>query len=136
MFFFFQFLLDQVVDALDKEMSEEGNRLVDHHGCDFFPERWFDLVVVLRADNTILYDRLQARLVFLGVGGGGFVQSLPDEFFFSGTIEGTHNKRFKKMWSVKSCKWCWTRLPRATTKTSSWSCRVIQRKISNPMSLG
>jgi adenylate kinase len=26
-----------------------------------FPERWIDLVVVLRCDSTILYDRLTAR---------------------------------------------------------------------------
>jgi len=40
---------------------EEGNVVVDYHGCDFFPERWFDLVVVLRTDNTILYPRLEKR---------------------------------------------------------------------------
>jgi adenylate kinase len=41
-------------------MSEGGN-VVDFHGCDFFPERWFDLVVVLRTDNSVLYSRLKAR---------------------------------------------------------------------------
>ena len=35
--------------------------VVDHHSSEFFPERFFDLVVVLRTDNTVLYDRLQAR---------------------------------------------------------------------------
>ena len=34
----------QVCDALE-ELMEEGGCLVDHHGCDFFPERWFDLVI-------------------------------------------------------------------------------------------
>jgi broad-specificity NMP kinase len=34
---------------------------MDYHSCDFFPERWFDLVVVLTADNGVLYDRLAAR---------------------------------------------------------------------------
>ena len=29
--------------------------------CDFFPERWFDLVLVLTCDNTALYDRLVER---------------------------------------------------------------------------
>jgi adenylate kinase len=29
---------------------EEGGILVDYHGCDFFPERWFDLVVVLQTE--------------------------------------------------------------------------------------
>jgi adenylate kinase len=40
---------------------EEGGILVDYHGCDFFPERWFDLVVVLQTDNSILHDRLSNR---------------------------------------------------------------------------
>jgi adenylate kinase len=40
---------------------EEGSILVDYHGCDFFPERWFDLVVVLQTDNSILHDRLTSR---------------------------------------------------------------------------
>lgn len=50
---------------------EEGGNIVDYHGCDFFPERWFDYVVVLQTDNTILYDRLSRRYgitwVFLNV---------------------------------------------------------------------
>jgi adenylate kinase len=33
----------------------------DFHTCDFFPERYFDLVVILRTDNSILYKRLQKR---------------------------------------------------------------------------
>ena len=41
-------------------MSKGGN-IIDFHGSGFFPERWFDLVVLLRANNTILYDRLQSR---------------------------------------------------------------------------
>ena len=40
---------------------EEGGVVVEYHGCDFFPERWFDAVFVLRTDNTILFDRLQQR---------------------------------------------------------------------------
>lgn len=40
---------------------EEGGNIVDYHGCDFFPERWFDRVVVLQTDNTVLYDRLTKR---------------------------------------------------------------------------
>ena len=31
---------------------------MDFHGCDFFPERWFDLVVVLQAETSVLWDRL------------------------------------------------------------------------------
>ena len=48
---------DKLVDAMEP-MLEPGGAIVDHHGCDFFPERWFHLVLVLRTDNTVLYDRL------------------------------------------------------------------------------
>eukprot|EP00884_Botryococcus_braunii_P016784 jgi/Botrbrau1/378/Bobra.110_2s0033.1 len=51
---------DKVVDALE-DMIEDGGVLVEYHSCDFFPERWFDLVIVLQTDNTILYERLQNR---------------------------------------------------------------------------
>ena len=52
---------DGVVDALEGMMSE-GGVLVDTHSLvDYFPERWFSLVLVLRTDNTVLYDRLKRR---------------------------------------------------------------------------
>lgn len=35
--------------------------MVDFHSCELFPERWFGLVVVLRADNSVLYPRLEKR---------------------------------------------------------------------------
>lgn len=41
----------------------KGGNIVDYHSCEFFPERWFDMVFVLRTDNTTLYDRLVARCV-------------------------------------------------------------------------
>ncbi len=40
---------------------KEGGNLIDYHGCDFFPERWFDIIFVLRTDNTLLYERLEKR---------------------------------------------------------------------------
>lgn len=53
---------DRVVDELDEKLSQQaGGNLVEYHGCDFFPKRWFDVVFVLRTDNTLLYDRLRAR---------------------------------------------------------------------------
>ena len=56
------YILDEerLCDELEDQM-EQGGRLIDFHGADFFPERWFDLVVVLRADNSVLYSRLEAR---------------------------------------------------------------------------
>jgi adenylate kinase len=38
-----------------------GGCIIDFHSCDFFPERWFDLVVVLRTDNDVLFGRLEKR---------------------------------------------------------------------------
>lgn len=38
-----------------------GGVIVDFHTVDFFPERFFQLVLVLRTDNTVLFDRLVAR---------------------------------------------------------------------------
>ncbi|XP_065215503.1 adenylate kinase isoenzyme 6 [Planococcus citri] len=51
---------DKVIDELDP-VVESGGKIIEYHGCDFFPERWFDKVFVVRANNTILYDRLQER---------------------------------------------------------------------------
>lgn len=42
---------------------KQGGYLIDWHACDPFPESWIDLVVVLRADSTTLFDRLQSRCV-------------------------------------------------------------------------
>ena len=55
-----KFISKQVIDELDP-VVETGGKIVEYHSCDFFPERWFDQVFVVRADNTALYDRLQAR---------------------------------------------------------------------------
>ncbi|CAL1403375.1 unnamed protein product [Linum trigynum] len=51
---------DLVCDELEDAMDEGGN-IVDYHGCDFFPERWFDRVVVLQVENSVLFDRLTKR---------------------------------------------------------------------------
>ncbi|XP_053513228.1 adenylate kinase isoenzyme 6 isoform X2 [Artibeus jamaicensis] len=51
---------DRVVDELENQMSE-GGIIVDYHGCNFFPERWFHRVFVLQTDNSVLYKRLEAR---------------------------------------------------------------------------
>jgi adenylate kinase len=39
----------------------QGGYILDWHACDLFPERWIDLVIVLRCDSTLLYDRLTGR---------------------------------------------------------------------------
>lgn len=53
---------DKVLDHMEERLgTEEGGVVVDYHSCDLFPERWFDLVVVLTCDNKELYERLESR---------------------------------------------------------------------------
>ena len=51
---------DLVVDHLEPFL-QKGGCVVDFHSSGDFPERWFDLVIQLRCNNTQLYDRLKAR---------------------------------------------------------------------------
>ncbi|GMI04682.1 hypothetical protein TrRE_jg2765 [Triparma retinervis] len=51
---------DKLIDAMEP-MVEDGGCVVDFHTCDVFPERWFDLVLVLRANTDVLFDRLSER---------------------------------------------------------------------------
>lgn len=40
-----------------------GGLVLDWHTCDAWPERWADLVVVLRCDHQLLWKRLEKRYV-------------------------------------------------------------------------
>ncbi|XP_071964569.1 adenylate kinase isoenzyme 6-like [Antedon mediterranea] len=51
---------DRVIDEME-EIVNNGGCIIDYHSCEFFPERWFDIIFVLRTDNSILYNRLQQR---------------------------------------------------------------------------
>jgi adenylate kinase len=52
----------QLLDHLESlSLADKGGYILDWHACDLFPERWIDLVIVLRCDSTLLYDRLTAR---------------------------------------------------------------------------
>ena len=50
---------------------------MEHHVPELFPERWFDLVLVLRCNNTLLYDRLSQR----GYTGPKLEDNLSAEIF-------------------------------------------------------
>lgn len=56
---------DKLLDTMElllETAAEEGDGIVaDFHACELFPERWFDLILVLRAKTNVLYDRLTAR---------------------------------------------------------------------------
>mmetsp|Transcript_28514 Transcript_28514/g.56986 ORF Transcript_28514/g.56986 Transcript_28514/m.56986 type:complete len:185 (-) Transcript_28514:297-851(-) len=54
-------LLD-LMETIFQECAEENIGIVaDYHSCELFPERWFDLVLVLRANTDVLFDRLTER---------------------------------------------------------------------------
>lgn len=53
---------DKLLDYIEAlPLHTDGGYILDWHACDLFPERWIDLVIVLRCDSTLLYDRLTAR---------------------------------------------------------------------------
>lgn len=52
--------LQQLLDAIELDI-QQGGYLIDWHACDLFPLSWIDLVIVLRSDSFVLYDRLKAR---------------------------------------------------------------------------
>lgn len=51
---------DKLCDVMEPIMAE-GGCIVDFHSPEFFPERWFELVLVLRTQTEVLYDRLESR---------------------------------------------------------------------------
>ncbi|KAI0762868.1 P-loop containing nucleoside triphosphate hydrolase protein [Fomes fomentarius] len=51
---------DKLLDELES-LASEGGIILDWHTSEIFPERWADLVVVLRCDHTKLWDRLEKR---------------------------------------------------------------------------
>jgi len=51
---------DRLLDELELEVAP-GGRIIDWHSCEIFPERWIDLVIVMRCDHTKLWERLEKR---------------------------------------------------------------------------
>lgn len=51
---------EMVINELEP-IVKEGGIVLDFHSSAFLPEEWIDLVVLLRCNNTLLYDRLKAR---------------------------------------------------------------------------
>ena len=65
-------LLDEM-----EELVAGGGCIVDHHVTDFFPERFFDIVFIMRTENDKLYDRLSQR----GYKGKKFEDNIQCEIF-------------------------------------------------------
>ncbi|KAF7306739.1 Adenylate kinase isoenzyme 6-like protein [Mycena indigotica] len=51
---------DKLLDELEPIVSK-GGVILDWHTCEAYPERWPDLVVVLRCDHSQLWERLEKR---------------------------------------------------------------------------
>lgn len=52
----------KLLDELEPIMNDrEGGMILDWHSSEIFPERWIDLVIVLRTQHTLLWDRLERR---------------------------------------------------------------------------
>lgn len=53
--------IQKAQDMSDDDDDDFNGLVIDYHSCNLFPERWFDLVLVLRADTHVLYDRMVKR---------------------------------------------------------------------------
>ncbi len=53
-------LLDDIEEVY-KDNIEKGGLVVDFHSSDFFPLRYFDLVILIRCGNEELHRRLTER---------------------------------------------------------------------------
>jgi len=51
---------EKVLEVLEP-MIKEGGKILDFHTVDFIPDELIHLIVLLRCNNTVLYDRLSAR---------------------------------------------------------------------------
>eukprot|EP00939_MAST-03C_sp_MAST-3C-sp1_P000741 g741.t1 len=51
---------EKLLDAMEIILAD-GGCIVDFHSCAFFPKRWFDIVLVIRTETQVLYDRLKKR---------------------------------------------------------------------------
>ena len=53
---------DLVLDYIEEKYDiAKGGLIIDFHTSEFFPLRYFDLVVLMRCSNEKLYPRLEAR---------------------------------------------------------------------------
>ncbi|ELP90815.1 adenylate kinase isoenzyme, putative [Entamoeba invadens IP1] len=86
---------DKVLDYLEDVQKKEGF-LLEYHSSQLFPERWFDLVVVLRTDNTVLYDRLLQK----GYKENKVTNNLDCEIFQVCLDEAMENYQHKLVWEV------------------------------------
>jgi len=86
----------QVIDELEP-MVAEGGVILDWHTCEAFPERWVDLVAVLRCNHTMLWERLEKRCAY-----AGFSSTVYLAIHLVSLLANIHSKRSKKTTCPKS----------------------------------
>ncbi|XP_001604028.1 adenylate kinase isoenzyme 6 [Nasonia vitripennis] len=112
---------DKLLDLMEPMMAE-GGKIVDYHGTDFFPERWFDIVFVLRTNNTILYDRLVAR----GYSGKKLEDNIDCEIFQTLLIEAKESYKEEIVHELQS------NIPEQTIDNVNRICQWIEQwKLDN-----
>lgn len=89
-------LLDYMEDVL--EIHTVRNKIVEYHGSEFFPERWFDLVVVLRTDTEVLYTRLTER----EYSEAKITENIDAEIFQVCLDEALENYKEDIVWELRS----------------------------------
>lgn len=47
---------ERILNCIEEKINSGGN-IVDYCFCELLPQEWFDIVIVLRADNSMLYER-------------------------------------------------------------------------------
>ncbi|KAJ2919002.1 hypothetical protein MD484_g1402, partial [Candolleomyces efflorescens] len=68
---------DKLLDELEPIVAE-GGIILDWHTCEIFPERWPDLVIVLRCDHSKIWERLEKRSADLSLSSKfGLMLSVP-----------------------------------------------------------
>ena len=93
------FDVDLVCDELEPKMSA-GGIILEFHSCDFFPERWFQMVVLLRCDNTNLFDRLKER----GYKEEKITENIECEIFGELAAEVAESYKPEITMELQSCK--------------------------------
>lgn len=55
-----ELLAAKLLDEMEN-LVKPGGKIIDWHSCEIFPERWVDLVIVVRCDHSRLWERLEKR---------------------------------------------------------------------------
>lgn len=78
----------------------EGGNVAEYHSSEFFPERWFQQVYVVRCDSNVLFKRLEER----GYNSKKIQNNVEYEIFQMGLDEAKSNYKHDIVKEVKGEK--------------------------------